>query len=563
MPRFNNTPPDDRPNWARLNEGQRRYAWEQYNLALVRRGMPIDHPVPGTSGQSHQYTGVGRGSQQPTEREPDFAEALGAGEEETEAHRQAVEDFDESYFEGVSENAGHQPAGHRNSSDMADSSMTPSKPSGNKRPNSDALEGARKRLPGTAQGQGEQGGNGLGEDSARPFRLPKPIISVHDHVRYYRKVHRFFTYGYAYKTLEFPSDSISMTTPLAQIPWDWLHFYINPAEFSQLPNQASVNNVKVSVYQRNVRVAFPTNSTANALATLNQNKNIIYAHGLNKKCDIFHGKYTTFQDNQPMIPTATTFWTTTMWRDDANNWYGSNDNTQGPSRVTPRHQMGQPDVLQCYAHLRYLKNPDGNNAHDGFECLQSYVTESDADATSGGLLCQFEYHPVIGLCKKPHKQINRAWGAGTWGIPRGSHNLEPHETRVTVALDKVTGTTSNISAVDQTFALDSPVQVIEKSQIYHEGIFNRDGPHVQDSLHVGVQPTYALTSTNTNVNNSFTDTQALFEVVAECWVNTCYPTSRPLTLETHSRLGNMWTHNTDNVYLNYTTMDGLNARLIT
>ena len=42
-------PPDERPNWNSLNEGQKRYAWEQYNLAKVRRGIPIDHPIPGTS----------------------------------------------------------------------------------------------------------------------------------------------------------------------------------------------------------------------------------------------------------------------------------------------------------------------------------------------------------------------------------------------------------------------------------------------------------------------------------------------------------------------------------
>ncbi|MGL5689581.1 MAG: hypothetical protein ACRDD8_02070, partial [Bacteroidales bacterium] len=41
-------PPDERPNWDSLNEGQRRYAWEQYNLAKVRRGIPIDHPIPDT-----------------------------------------------------------------------------------------------------------------------------------------------------------------------------------------------------------------------------------------------------------------------------------------------------------------------------------------------------------------------------------------------------------------------------------------------------------------------------------------------------------------------------------
>nr|ARV85898.1 structural protein [Planococcus citri densovirus] len=38
-------PPNERPNWERLNEGQRRYAWEQYNLARVRRGEKFTSPV--------------------------------------------------------------------------------------------------------------------------------------------------------------------------------------------------------------------------------------------------------------------------------------------------------------------------------------------------------------------------------------------------------------------------------------------------------------------------------------------------------------------------------------
>lgn len=38
--------PEERDNWEYLNEGQRRYAVEQWQLARVRRGLPIDHPIP-------------------------------------------------------------------------------------------------------------------------------------------------------------------------------------------------------------------------------------------------------------------------------------------------------------------------------------------------------------------------------------------------------------------------------------------------------------------------------------------------------------------------------------
>ena len=38
--------PSERPNWESMNEGQRRYAVEQYQLARLRRGLDIDHPNP-------------------------------------------------------------------------------------------------------------------------------------------------------------------------------------------------------------------------------------------------------------------------------------------------------------------------------------------------------------------------------------------------------------------------------------------------------------------------------------------------------------------------------------
>jgi hypothetical protein len=51
-------PPYTRPNWDCLNEGQRRYAMEQYNVARVFRGLPVDHPrPPSTSASSESEAG--------------------------------------------------------------------------------------------------------------------------------------------------------------------------------------------------------------------------------------------------------------------------------------------------------------------------------------------------------------------------------------------------------------------------------------------------------------------------------------------------------------------------
>lgn len=556
-------PPDERDNWDFLNEGQRRYAWEQYNLALVRRGRSIDHPIPDI-GEPTSGTDIDAILDRPhpdergvaseidrsiAEQEPDADDILG---QLPDAVEDDLNDFDENYFDGDLEGDNHSRA-----PDMADSSfVTPTKDeTGPPPPKRPKPGGSGSKLPGTAKGQG---GNNLGEDSVRPFKLPKPTTSIHSHIRYYRKIHRFFTYGYAYKLLDnFPTNAYqAMTTPLALIPWDWAYFYLNPSEFNILPNQASIKHVKVKVYQRNVRVAFPTNSTANALATLNQNKNVIYAIGLNKRMDIVPGKYSTFQDTQPMIPTASSAWSMAQHRDDNNNWYGSVGNTPpGAQAVTPRHQFGQPDVLQQYAHVVYRKG----GTHDGWECLQNSIEESDADATSGGLLVEAEYSPKVGVIKSPHRQINRAFTDGDHTIPRGSTNLSAHQTKVSITQTSgVSATSNSLQPLQANFTYSNAVQVIEKSQSVFEGLFQEPVPQAQPSLHVGVQPTYALTSTNVSVNNSFTDTQAMFEVVAECWVDTSYPTFRPLTTTPNVHITNFWSSNSSGGrFYGMPLMDGL------
>lgn len=563
MGKWQNIPPDQKPNWARMNEGQRRYAYEQYNLALVRRGINHNHPVPdGDQPYNHrgdfdidQVINRPHPDEQQVAREidndtgdidPSAEEVLG---NLPDAPEDSAQEFDESLLEG--DNQGNIDTRY---SDMADSSVVTPKRGSSEQGGSNPKRGlfqdgaGSSQLPGTAQGQG---GNNLGEDSVRPFRLPRPTIHIADNVRYFRKTHRFFTYGFAYRPLASGSMHM-MTTPLAYVPWDQLYFYLNPSEFELLPPQSSVKNVRVRVYQRNVRVAFPTNSTNTALATLNQNKNIVYGIGLNKKIDSINIKYTSFAANQPMMPTAFVYRAATDSVEDADNWYGSAGNV---FTVAPRHQLGQPDVLYSYLGMYYINAPA---VHDGWECLQSHIVEGDADASSGGLLVECKYSPKVGICRPPHTQVNRSQFPGTRTINRGSHSLNNHNQVINITADGVTEVTESIAAMNQVFTpLTTLIQPLEKSQMYSEGIFQRDKPQVQDSLHIGVQPTYALTSTNTTVNQSFTDTQAYFEVVAEAWIDTSYPTFRPLTQHTNVHMSNPWFRNTRPLIESVPLLDGL------
>lgn len=536
----------------------------------MRRGLNIDHPVPDGQGD-YNHRGDFDIDQVINQPHPDEQQVVREIDDDTgdidpsaeevlgnlpDAPSDAAQDVDEDLFES-------DPQGTPDTRDsvMADSSVTtPKRGNSDGQGGSDAkrgLFGGRgQSLPGTAGGQGS--GNNLGEDSIRPFKLPKPIVSIQNNVQYFRKVHRFYTHGFAYKVLQqFPNaQSQTISTPLALVPWDRLHFYVNPSEFALLPPQASVQHVQCKVYQRNVRVAFPTNSTVGALATLNQNKNIVYSLGLNQKCDIIPIKYTTYAADQPMVPTAATRWKTQDAIDDMNNWYNSEGNLIGANAVVPRHQMGQPDVLRVYAGLIY--RTEAGDGQDGWECLQTHVEESDADATSGGLLVKASYTPGVGICKPPKKIVNRAHAPGVLEIARGSHQLANHVTQITQGINEVNSVNHALNPQDQIMnGLNNPYQLVEKSQTHNEGLFMHEGPKVQPSLHIGVQPTYAITSTTVGVNNSFTDTQAYFEVVAEAWIDTNFSTFRPLTKQSNVRPGNYWSHNTKSVAYGQPLFDGL------
>lgn len=542
---------------------------EQYNLARVRRGLPVDHPVPEVS-NAHQ--GAPEGSINTDDLDRIFDRPLDSQEqrevqnlaEELEQQgireQQVIDNFDQSLLED-----------HTERSDSNDTSMAsnvsstsgggmkrPSNPSTSAQADNPAKKQAladKSTLPGT----GRANEPGL-EGGPREYALVSPSHGIYSYVRYYRKVHRFLTWGIAYRIIAGGSNRLWMTTPLAQLPWDWLFLYMNRAEYNTLPRGSAVDHVKVKVLQRNVRVAFPTNSTNSNLATLNQNKNIITAIGLNKNIAGQNARYTSFQNDQPMIPTTTTTPTYANYTAMNNDMYFNENATNFRTQV-PRHQMGIPQILPHYYMLLHQQQvvtaPAVPPEQDGWECLQQRYKEYDGDATTGNCILEHSYSPVCGLITLPKAIKSHHYNTATFNINRGSHDLRPHQTAVTRIQDPnnpgswipsaSTDTTQAVSRVQgghgDHWRLTHPVQIIEKSQVYHRGVFKNPGPCVQESIHIGVQPTVALTTANLandQTNSSFTDTQAYFEVEAECWVNTNYNTNFPGSTEAHCYEDEFW-----------------------
>nr|QTE03827.1 MAG: putative structural protein [Motacilla cinerea parvoviridae sp.] len=578
MPRALGPPPYERPNWERMNEGQRRYAMEQWQLARVRRGLNIDHPIPEVyqpevepvsspeptpsphispvESIPHNFYDVSFDEDELFGSIPDQSPLFSSGGTPFRASVPDIPDSEDDY-----------PPDAQPVPNMSQSSGTPMETQSQGRPNPDSTQDAgsarkfqktgRNRLPGTAGGQGSGGGEA---SPGLVGRIPRPIQGTHVSTRYFKKVHRFLTFGLAYKPISVTTGTapnvqtdVFMVTPLAKIPWEYLFMYMNKSEFSLMPWGANVEKIKCTVRSENVRIAFPTNSSSSELATLNQNKFLRVAKGLAQNVNGLDVKPKTFSDTQPMIVTDIT----PISKDDdlkemEESMYGIDPNAIGFTTQTPVHQFGIPYALPYYYSV--TNQQDANKG--GWPCLQSYIEEFEADGASGQNICVMEYEPKCGLIKSMQPAIYSGFPSDktadlTVNIGTGVGTSKPRSTALTV--DKTGGTwktlnEANYSSVPSTVdeADNDTVELVEKCQYIHPGLFPGNFiPSSCPTLHVGLQPVPALTSKvigNDAALNSYTDSQAYFEVTCEAWVKCSYPTERPLYKASNIKLSDMlWT----------------------
>ena len=539
-------PPDERPNWNILNEGQRRYAWEQYNLAKVRRGIPIDHPIPGTEDPEPA---------QPNQEEQDYIDNfdLSLLDNNAPQENQEEEDLDEIL------NLPVDPTNHQNVIDelnnMSDGMQVDSVSSasgtgqGGKAPKRKATS-SRTSLPGTAGGMG---GSGM-EQAVEP--IPRPMYSAHSYTRHFKKVHRLMSFGLAFKPIAVNRGAgataysdVFMVTPMAHIPWEHLFMYLNPSEFELLPPGARVKHISCSIKAENIRIAFPTNASESNLATLNQNKFLRIGKGLNQKYQGVNAQPGGFGASQPMVATSiTTFPSlTNAYKNWVDNFYGvpNTDDTAPDIFITntPRHQFGVPWVCQYY----FMPVTQTNDpAVSGWEDLQTHLEEIKVDGPAGDIV-RMEYSPKVGIIKQP---VTSIWT----GLP----STADLETTRLLSLNTGAGTAKarkievgikNSAPIEFTelqanwktpnIAYDM-VQFIEKSQNLYQGITPSYHADTQPTLHVGVMPVPALTTSaidNTVNNSSFTDAQAYYEVTCEAAIECAYPTKRPLATRLNVSMG--------------------------
>ncbi len=530
-------PPDQRPNWSRLNEGQKRYAWEQYQLARVRRGLPIDHPLPTLSDPSLQNRTAVHTSQEAGPSNAPVNNLPADNERSTLADTINWESIGDPFFLDSSETTGMAA--------VPNSSTNNTATAGSKRPadSSNSAGAAKKsKLPGTGTKPG-------GDTIVRSGPIERPLTVEHGDIRIYKKVHRFFTYGLAYKILSLPENvggttttHYYMITPLAEIPWDRPFFYMNPSEFFLLPPGARAVSMSCEVFQRNVRVAFKTNATTTDLATLNQNKNTIYSVGLSQSIDGLNVKPTGVEAENPMVVNGLDTVSGHPKRDKSNfnDWvekfYGVTNDADKFDTILPVHQIGMPFNLEHYFAMVTQKS---DPLKSGWPCLQSHIKECDSDATSSKSVLAMTYSPEIGLLRPPIAPIATgnyviSGNVTQLNIPRGTGVHLPRKQHQYI---KDGYCTVYNEATNQTWTIPNSNQftiteLIEKAQQFTVGSNGTVVPKSQPSLHIGIQPVPALSSNAifqiSSSADKYTDTQCYWEVVAEMTVHCSTPTYRPL-----------------------------------
>jgi len=268
-------------------------------------------------------------------------------------------------------------------------------------PNPAAAAGAT-----TAAGTGHNSGSDGGFDSAQGPEsvLPKGGYSSTSGMLSFSKVHRMKSWAIPYQSLNtnnIHNGANLVTTPLAQIPWQYAFYYLSPEEFELIPSGSYVDSVSISIMQTVASTAFPTGSSEATVATTNHPKVLVVGKDLEKT--IRGGVNRVVNINSQMIPsfsgTALTENETYMHDQFIKFQYGTDQTEPNTSVVVPGVAHKIPFYNPCHFCIyqpsreqaktrKFFDETDppnpviSNVVAPGFEYFQNAITEVNANDTT-------------------------------------------------------------------------------------------------------------------------------------------------------------------------------------
>lgn len=505
-------PPDERENWERMNDGQKRYAMEQYSLAEVRRGKKFNPPGPA---QIHSNVQV----------QPPYSAA----------HRQAIDDFDLDMFDSDSEGEPDLPNTQENNAaddfinQLSMSKHAPmegvvSSSSGAKRKATESLG---------ADAGGSHPGTGSNTDGMGSSGGVMPIFSTPGFKRQNYKFHfskqfKFLSYGVANTILSCGSTSQfwGMTTALANIPWEYAYCYMTPAEFSRVQQFPGARAVKASctITTFNPRVAFNTGNTDSGLATLNQNKFILKAVGLrtNDCIPLSNDALYTFSATEPMLPASVNLNQEIVENQSMKtNMYGYDNNSPSFDTVSPVFVTGgELSLANYYTPLipKYAEDPQNY----GWPCINDHIHECDAMNYVGKPIIHEEYSFAYAPLTAPYKTFPNDADTVAASVASGDKVNQNRDKTYTpgvgnlITVNEVQNPLVQTTSANAIYASNATNYRYTDSMLEQQGIFahadSKDtGYKNQPSIHIGVRAVPQLTTADTsNIPQHWLDTQLMY-----------------------------------------------------
>lgn len=424
----------------------------------------------------------------------------------------------------------------------------------------------------------EQASGGASSEGLARYMIERPISLFGTLTNTYTKSHKFMTFGLAPNVIPVPftagtpplvvGKSYYLSTYLAEIPWHIPALYMTSSEFNILPSGTHVTELNVQVIYRGSTIQFQTNQTTTALATLNQINDIAVAYALNKSGQGHNVNYRSFDATQPMVPLTLAkpiYGPVTGYRGMVRDYYGSQqaDGYTLFEGDIPKHQLGRQTFLYNYWNmcLNGPATPAEPNTlmNGGWPMLADKIEQLDGKTCVNQLIAEMTYSPKNAPLNGPQRTISH-------GIPNTTNNTAltiPVNGLRTVMENSIQTQdagpidtlgfeiTSSASQHDPTNNIGNLPTLdiftpIEKSQYVRSGPWGENAnPHVQPSLHVGVQPTPALTTsqllTDDATFNAWTDTRAYWEVIATMKIAVREETKLPYGSTANVPIGEMLT----------------------
>lgn len=521
-----------------MNEGQRRYAMEQWYLARVRRGERFTPPGDDDYALTYQ------------EAIDDFdLNLLGSPQEETPSSQES-QDGVEDFLQQIRENQEKQSKDRHEEADMGDVKMSnvasrqtsQAGSQGSKRPSNSSGGKAAKvsksgtSLPGT-------GGNldgmttGDGASNGSPAILHPIGLHVEKMVKTYHKKHRFLTSANANVILKEVAYSNSpkrfcLTTGLASIPWEYLFMYMSPAEYERMKNYPGTFAVSATVTVKawNTRVAFQTGDTQTTNATLNQNKFLQVAKGIRSIPFIASSnRRYQYSATEPMLPTGFKNQTSQEYREGLKTAiYGYDNDSPNFTQAPPANATGAEIYLQDYLTIYTLDasgTGDDTSYLPGFPPYKDFIEEFDASACINGVVASmsydFQYAPLVpNFAAVPNSKITTT---AAQDIPTGTSSEVGGNKNVNMGQSAAPNQTWNAPRKFQQ-GLNAKHTYFDEDQVYYKrpmeqgGVFEETNDQIfgdsqMPSLNVGIRAVPKLTtSDNTTQANSWLDAQGYFEV---------------------------------------------------